>query len=116
MRNHFIQNPHLAPKNQLHIWTRDNGHDPPVYLTTALQDRGFRAVVTVVGKNFSSLSKEKVFDISLVHPFFNNICIIYSLFQNKRFAENAAASVALHFLGVQQLVEDQVNAETVAIS
>ena len=79
VRGHYADGKDI-PKNHLLTWARANEHDDPVY-TTRLTDKTFRSEVEVAGKRFGSESWEK----------------------NKRYAEQSAAIVALHCLGIREI-------------
>ncbi len=79
VRGHFGDGLDI-PKVRLQQWCRDRGEEQPKY-ETAQTDKTFRSVVTVAGRRFSSEAWEK----------------------NKKYAEQAAAIVALHCLGIRKV-------------
>lgn len=65
------------PKGQLHAWAAKNGHKLPVYKTRQV-GKLFSTIITFNGTKYTSSFWEK----------------------NKKFAEQGAALVCLHYLGI----------------
>ena len=81
VRGHYDTDGRDLPKTELLSWSRSQEDlDDPKYVTVPAE-KTFTSVVTVGGKRFCSSSWEK----------------------NKRYAEQAAAIVALHCLGIKRL-------------